>query len=357
LSDQTEKPKGALPKGYESNAQGESQDQDKKIWDKYYNGEIELPDVVKELKHYRNSKDTELETSDEDQREKDLKGYEPNAQGEPLDQDKKIWDKYYNGEIELPNVVKELKHYKEPKAKPIKPSNLKSGVDTGTLTLLQYINAKRKTKQDEIKKYEQKYLSRYKQPKTKKNVGSDLYKPEIPKPKLDMKKERKKYEQKYLSRYKQPKSKPTKSSNLKHDTDLGTLTLGQYVNAKRKTKQNEIREYEKQYLSRYREPKPKKRAIQVEWKPEPKQDIKKERKDYENEFLTRYKKQQKAKPKKKVSKLLMPEPKTDRKKERKEYENEFLTRYKKQQKAKPKKNVSKLLTPEPKIDRKKERKE
>ena len=120
------------------------------------------------------------------------KGYEPNAQGEPQDQDKKIWDKYYNGEIELPNVVKELKHYKEPKAKPIKPSNLKSGVDTGTLTLLQYINAKRKTKQDEIKKYEQKYLSRYKQPKIqKKKASSSLYKPEIPKPKRDMRKERK----------------------------------------------------------------------------------------------------------------------------------------------------------------------
>merc|ERR1711969_145789 len=103
----------------------------------------------------------------------------------------------------------------------------------------------------ERKDYEQKYLSRYKEAKSKKNVGSDLYKPEIPKPKRNMRKERKEYEQKYISRYKQPKSKPTKSSNLKHDTDLGTLTLGQYVNAKRKTKQNEIREYEKQYLSRY----------------------------------------------------------------------------------------------------------
>ena len=67
----------------------------------------------------------------------------------------------------------------------------------------------------ERKEYEQKYLSRYKQPNTKKNVGSDLYKPEIPKPKTDMRKERKEYEQKYLSRYKQPKSKPTKSSDLK----------------------------------------------------------------------------------------------------------------------------------------------
>ena len=57
----------------------------------------------------------------------------------------------------------------------------------------------------ERKKYEQKYLSRYKQPKLKKKASSDLYKPEIPKPKRDMKKERKEYEQKYLSRYKQPK--------------------------------------------------------------------------------------------------------------------------------------------------------
>jgi len=48
-----------------------------------------------------------------------------------------------------------------------------------------------------------------------------------------MKKERKEYEQKYLSRYKEPKSGVKKSSNLKHDTDTGTLTLGQYVNAKR----------------------------------------------------------------------------------------------------------------------------
>jgi len=65
-----------------------------------------------------------------------------------------------------------------------------------------------------------------------------------------MKKERKKYEQKYLSRYKQPKSTIKKSSNLKHDTDIGTLTLRQYVNAKRRAKQDEIREYEQKYLSR-----------------------------------------------------------------------------------------------------------
>jgi len=35
------------------------------------------------------------------------------------------------------------------------------------------------------------------------------------------------------------RKKPTKPSDLKHDADLGTLTLGQYVNAKRK--QNKTR--------------------------------------------------------------------------------------------------------------------
>jgi len=86
---------------------------------------------------------------------------------------------------------KYLSRYKQPKLGVKKLSNLKHDIDAGALTLRQYINAKRKTKQDEIREYEKQYLSRYKQPKTKKNVGSDLYKPEIPKPKLDMKKERK----------------------------------------------------------------------------------------------------------------------------------------------------------------------
>ena len=44
-----------------------------------------------------------------------------------------------------------------------------------------------------------------------------------PRAKRNMKKERKEYEQKYLSRYKQPKAKSTKLSNLKHDTDTGKI--------------------------------------------------------------------------------------------------------------------------------------
>ena len=202
---------------------------------------------------------------------------------------------------------KYLSRYKQPKSTIKKPTSwTQQDVALGRLSLSPHFNAKRRAKQNEIREYEQKYLSRYKEPKTKKNVGSSLYKPEIPKPKRDMKKERKDYEQKYLSRYKQPKStikKPTswtqqdvalgrlslsphfnakrrakqdeireyekqylsrykqpksgvkKSSNLKHDADTGILTLGQYVNAKRKAKQDEIREYEKQYLSRYKQPK------------------------------------------------------------------------------------------------------
>ena len=145
----------------------------------------------------------------------------------------------------------------------------------------------------ERKEYEQKYLSRYKEPKTKKNVGSDLYKPEIPKPKRDMKKERKEYEQKYLSRYKQPKSGVKKSTSwTQHDVALGRLTLSPHFNAKRRAKQNEIREYEQKYLSRYKQPKTKKNVGSDLYKPEipkPKRDMKKERKEYEQKYLSRYK--------------------------------------------------------------------
>jgi len=109
----------------------------------------------------------------------------------------------------------------------------------------------------ERKKYEQKYLSRYKQPKSgvKKStswtqhdvaLGRLTLSPHFNAKRRAKQDEIREYEKQYLSRYKQPKSSVKKSSNLKHDADLGTLTLGQYVNAKRKTKQNEIREYDKQ---------------------------------------------------------------------------------------------------------------
>jgi len=252
---------------------------------------------------------------------------------------------------------KYISKYKESKASIKKSKSLAESDNLGKFTISTKTTALKKLRAERAQ-YEKQYLVRYSKqqkakPKPKKKADSSLYKPEIPKPKRDMKKERKEYEQKYLSRYKQPKSgvkKSTswtqhdvalgrltlsphfnakrrakqdeimeyekqylsrykqpksgvkKSSNLKHDTDIGTLTLGQYVNAKRKTKQNEIREYEKQYLSRYKEPKTKKNTGSSLYKPEipkPKRDMKKERKEYEQKYLARHLKQRKTKPKKK----------------------------------------------------------
>ena len=269
---------------------------------------------------------------------------------------------------------KYLSRYKQPKSEVKKSTSwTQHDVALGRLTLSPHFNAKHRAKQDEIREYEkQKYLSRYKEPKTKKNTGSSLYKPEIPKPKIDRRKERKEYEQKYLSRYKQPKIQKKKSSsslykpeipkpkrNMKkerkeyeqkylsrykqpksgvkkstswtqHDVALGRLTLSQHFNAKRRAKQDEIREYEKQYLSRYKEPKTKKNVGSDLYKPEipkPKRDMKKERKKYEQKYLSRYKQ---PKTKKVASSDLykpeIPKPKLDMKKERKKYEQKYLSR-------------------------------
>ena len=66
----------------------------------------------------------------------------------------------------------------------------------------------------------------------------------------------KKYEQNYLARYKQPKSAVSKPKSwAQSDVDLGTLSISPYFNAKRRQKQDEIKEYEKQYLARYKQPK------------------------------------------------------------------------------------------------------
>ena len=84
---------------------------------------------------------------------------------------------------------KYLSRYKQPKSGVKKSTSwTQHDVALGRLTLSPHFNAKRRAKQNEIREYEQKYLSRYKEPKTKKNVGSDLYKPEIPKPKIDQRK-------------------------------------------------------------------------------------------------------------------------------------------------------------------------
>ena len=78
--------------------------------------------------------------------------------------------------------------------------------------LRQALSKKRKVKQDEIKKYEQKYLARYKQPQSKPiKSKSNLY--VLEEPKINIKKERRQYESEFLARYrKQQKAIPKKAS-------------------------------------------------------------------------------------------------------------------------------------------------
>jgi len=316
LSDQTEKPKGALPKGYDEKTPSTEVVKQKKI-------------NFLELVRYT--------STDQDQREKDLKEYEAS----------------YIARLE--------------KNKPEESSDdfrVELGVSTesddelGKLNLRKHTVTKREELQEERLAYEQKYLDRYAEPKIqKKKASSSLYKPEKPKPKRDMNKERKEYERKYLSRYKQPKSGIKKLSNLKHDIDTGTLTLRQYVNAKRKEKQDEIKEYEKKYLSRYKQPKIQKKktssSLYKPEKPKPKRDMNKERKEYERKYLSRYK-QPKANLRKPLNlksddlgRLNLRKHTVAKRSEylakRKDYEEKYILRYMKKQKAEPKRSSSKNL--------------
>ncbi len=363
MSDQTEKSKGTHPKGYEPNAHGKPQDQDKKIWDKYYNGEIELPDVVKELKHFRSSEDTEPETSDEDhdavlkawKRTQNIYGYS-RQKAKPKQGTEKELEEYEK---------KYLARYKQPKAKPKKLSNLKPDIDIGRLNIRKHAVTKRREYLAERKEYEKKYLARYKQPKAKPKKlsnlksSSDLGRLNFRKHAVIKRREylanRKDYEEKYIQRYMvKREAKPKKSSSKKLDHDLisGRLNLREQIEKKRKELQVERKAYEKKYLVRYKERKPKttkssslksdddlgrlnlrKHAVTKQ------KEYLAKRKEYEKEYLARYNKQQKTKPKKKVvsSNLYKPEepkPKQDMKKERMEYERKYLARYQKQQKTK-----------------------
>ena len=286
--------------------------------------------------------------------------------------------------------TRKVKKVKSPakRKKPTKPSDLKHDTDLGMLTLRQYVNAKRKTKQDEISKYEKQYLSRYKQPKIqKKKVNSSLYKPEIPKPKLDMMKERKEYEQKYISRYKQPKSNLRKPLNLKSD-DLGRLNLRKHTIAKRSEYLAKRKDYEEKYILRYMKKlkaEPKRSSSKnldhdlisgrlnlrafVDKK---RHEIKTGRAEYEKKYISKYKESKASIKKSKpltesddLGKFTISTKTMALKKlraERAEYEKQYLARYSKQQKVKPKKKAvsSDLYKPEipkPKRDMKKERKE
>jgi len=358
LSDQTEKPKGALPKGYDANTTSTENTPSTEVVKQKKINFLELVRYTstdqdqreKDLKEYEASYITRLEKnkpeessddfrvelgvsteSDDDLGKLNLRKHavtkREELQEERLAYEQKYLDRYAEPKLkkkassslykpEKPKPKRDMKkerkeyeqkylsRYKQPKSGVKKSTSwTQHDVALGRLTLSPHFNAKRRAKQDEIREYEQKYLSRYKEPKTKKNVGSDLYKPEIPKPKTDRRKERKEYEQKYLSRYKQPKSGVKKSTSwTQHDVALGRLTLSPHFNAKRRAKQDEIREYEKQYLSRYKQPKSGVKKSSdlkhdadlgtltlgqyVNAKRKAKQD---EIKEYEKQYLSRYK--------------------------------------------------------------------
>jgi len=316
LSDQKEKPNGALPKGYDANTSSTEVVKQKKI-------------NFLELVRYT--------STDQDQREKDLKEYETS----------------YIARLEKNKPEESSDDFRVDLG-----VSTESDDDLGKLNLRKHTITKQEELQEERLAYEQKYLDRYAEPKLKKKVSSSLYKPEIPKPKLDMKKELKEYEQKYLSRYKQPKSGVKKSTSwTQHDVDLGRLTLSPHFNAKRKTKQDEIKKYEQKYLSRYKQPKIQKKKVSSSlYKPEipkPKTDRRKERKEYEQKYLSRYK-QPKANLRKSLNlksddlgRLNLRKHTIAKRSEylakRKDYEEKYILRYMKKRKAEPKQSSSKNL--------------
>ena len=320
MSDQTEKPKGALPKGYDANTPSTENTSSTEVAKQKKINFLEL---------------VRYTPTDQDQREKDLKEYETS----------------YIARLEKNKPEESSDDFRVELG-----VSTESDDDLGKLNLRKHAITKREELQEERSAYEQEYLDRYTEPKSKKKADSSLYKPEKPKPKQNVKKERKEYEQKYLSRYKQPKLGVKKLSNLKHNIDAGTLTLRQYINAKRKTKQDEIKKYEKQYLSRYKQPKSKKKVDSSLYKPEipkPKRDMRKERKEYERKYLSRYK-QPKANLRKSLNLKYDDSGRLNLRKhtiakrseylaKRKDYEEKYILRYMKKLKAEPKRSSSKNL--------------
>ena len=210
MSDQTEKPKGALPKGYDADTPS-----------------VENTSSTETVRHKKINfkKLFSVTPTDQDQREKDLQEYESSYIARI---EKKAGPK---PEESSDSFLVDLAEDEEPQE------------DLGKLNLSKSVEDKRKKLQEERAEYEQKYLSKYKEPKGKprKKGLSKLYKPET-KVKVDRKKERREYEKKFLSRYKQSKTKSRKTS------------VSKLYKPEKKVKQNmkkERADYEKKYLARY----------------------------------------------------------------------------------------------------------
>ena len=222
-----------------------------------------MPDVVKKLKHYRSSKDTEPETSDEDldaalkawKRTQNIYGYSQ-QKAKPKQGTEKELEEYEK---------KYLARYKEPKVKPKKSSNLKYDTDLGKLNLRKHFALKQREYLAKRKEYEEKYVQQYMEKledKSKKSSSKKLdhdlisgrlnIREQIIKKQKELQAARKTYEKKYIARYKQPKAGIKKpKSGSEHDNDLGKLNFQKHFTSKRKGLQAERNEYEQKYIARY----------------------------------------------------------------------------------------------------------
>ena len=368
MSDQTEKPKGALPKGYDADTPS-----------------VENTSSTETVRHKKINfkKLFSVTPTDQDQREKDLQEYESSYLARI---EKKAGPR---SEESSDSFLVDLVEDEEPQE------------DLGKLNLSKHAVIKRKKLQEERAEYEQKYLSKYKEPKGKprKKGLSKIYKPETKvkvdrkkvrreyerkfltrikkektkssktgasklytleqKVKRDMNKERAEYEKKFLARYKEPKSKSKKSSNLKYTGDMGRLDLRKHSVVKRKEYLAKRAEYEKKFLARYKPEKIKssRKGLSSLYKPEPpkpKRDMKKERADYEKKFLARYKEPKSKSNKSSISKydddlgrLNIRKHSVVKRREylanRKDYEAKYIQRYMSKQNSKPKRSSGKKL--------------
>ena len=185
MSDQTQKPRGALPKGYDANTPSMENTPSTK--------------VVKQKKiNFRSL--IGYTPTDQDQREKELKEYETSY---------------------LARLEKEIKNKPEEssiaKAEYDDELSTKFDVNLGRLNLAKHVTTKRDELQAERKEYEQKFLSRYKAPKAKlrklsglkpgTNLGRLNLRSYVDSKRKQTQKVRKEYERKFLSRYKAPKAK------------------------------------------------------------------------------------------------------------------------------------------------------
>ena len=212
MSDQTQKPRGALPKGYDANTPSMENTPSTK--------------VVKQKKiNFRSL--IGYTPTDQDQRGKELQEYETSY---------------------LARLEKEIKIKPEEsstaKVEYDDELSTKFDVNLGRLNLAKHVTTKRDELQAERKEYEKKFLARYKVPKVKLGKLSSLYKP-VAKIRVDRNKVRKEYERKFLTRYKVPKVKLGKLSSL-YKPEPPRI----------KVDRNKVRkEYEQKFLARYKVPK------------------------------------------------------------------------------------------------------